>query len=211
LAQIVADELGIAPADVTVSHGDTDAIPYGVGTYASRNAVVAGSAALVAAQRVRARALQLAAHLLEADVADLELAQGVRSGAIAEVWQREPPRIAITPNPALGAPVLDGEKLHIEGSASVPAAVAGAQTRLRDVFIFANDQKVFFKVVPESSGATRVEFAADVPLKVGNNTVTIFAREDEEFQARRTFYVNRRGTAEVAQGVQGEARPVRPQ
>jgi len=139
-------------------------------------------------------------------VAELEAAPGPRSSAAAaaavEVWQREPPRIVLTPNPALGAPVLDGEKLHIEGSASVPPGVVGARTRLRDVFIFANEQKVFFKVVPESGGATRVDFAADVPLKPGNNVVTVFAREDEEFQARRTFYVNRRGSAEVAQGVQ---------
>ena len=76
LAQIVADTLGVAPSDVTVAHGDTDAISYGVGTYASRNAVVAGSAAFVAAQRVAAKARQLAAHLLEADAADLELVDG---------------------------------------------------------------------------------------------------------------------------------------
>jgi carboxyl-terminal processing protease len=147
--------------------------------------------------------------------AELEPAQGPRSGTISEVWQREPPRIVLNPNPALGAPIVDGEKLHIDGSAFVPPGVPGARTRLRDVFIFANDQKVFFKVVPESSGATRLEFTADVPLKLGNNTVTVFAREDEEFQTRRTFYVNRRGAAEVAQGVQGtqpgEARPPRPQ
>jgi carboxyl-terminal processing protease len=122
--------------------------------------------------------------------------------AAAEVWQREPPRITLTPNPALGAPVVDGEKLHVEGSAAVPPGVVGARTRLRDVFIFANEQKVFFKVVPEAGGATRVDFSADVPLKPGNNVITVFAREDEEFQARRTFYVNRRGAAEVAQGVQ---------
>jgi carboxyl-terminal processing protease len=142
-----------------------------------------------------------------APAAELEPAQGPRSAAAAaaagtEVWQREPPRITIAPNPALGAPVVDGEKLHLEGSAAVPPGIVGARTRLRDVFIFANEQKVFFKVVPESGGATRVDFSADVPLKPGNNVVTIFAREDEEFQARRTFYVNRRGSAEVAQGVQ---------
>ena len=51
LAQIVADALGVAPGDVSVSHGDTDAIPFGVGTYASRNAVVAGNSAFVAAVR----------------------------------------------------------------------------------------------------------------------------------------------------------------
>ena len=131
---------------------------------------------------------------------DVEPARAKPSGTASEVWQREPPRIALVPDPARGAPVVSGEKIHIEGSASVPPGVAGAHTRLRDVFIFANDQKVFFKVVPEAGGATRMDFSADVPLKPGNNVVTVFAREDEEFQARRTVYVHRRGTAEVAQG-----------
>ncbi|HEY3062255.1 MAG TPA: xanthine dehydrogenase family protein molybdopterin-binding subunit [Chloroflexota bacterium] len=76
LAQIVADELGIAPGAVNVSHGDTSAIGYGVGTYASRNAVVAGNSAYAAAERVRAKAIALAAHLLEAGEADLELVDG---------------------------------------------------------------------------------------------------------------------------------------
>jgi carbon-monoxide dehydrogenase large subunit len=76
LAQIVADELGIRPDDVQVRHGDTALIPFGVGTYASRNAVVAGGAAVVAARAVAAKARRLAAHLLEVSEADLELADG---------------------------------------------------------------------------------------------------------------------------------------
>ncbi|MDQ6674950.1 MAG: xanthine dehydrogenase family protein molybdopterin-binding subunit [Chloroflexota bacterium] len=72
LAQVVADELGVSPSDVRVSHGDTEAIPFGVGTYASRNAVVAGNAALVSARQVKDKAMALAAQLLEADPADLE-------------------------------------------------------------------------------------------------------------------------------------------
>ena len=81
LAQIVADELGISPGDVSVAHGDTDAIPFGVGTYASRNAVVAGNAALVAARQVRDKALALAAQLLETAADDLELVDGGVAGA----------------------------------------------------------------------------------------------------------------------------------
>ena len=76
LAQIVADELGLQPADITVQHGDTALIPFGVGTYASRNAVVAGSAALCAARAVAAKARRLAAHLLEVGESDLELVDG---------------------------------------------------------------------------------------------------------------------------------------
>jgi carbon-monoxide dehydrogenase large subunit len=72
LAQVVADELGVSPGDISVAHGDTDAIPFGVGTYASRNAVVAGSAALVAARQVREKALALAGELLETAAEDLE-------------------------------------------------------------------------------------------------------------------------------------------
>jgi aerobic carbon-monoxide dehydrogenase large subunit len=77
LAQIVADELGLRLDDVEVRHGDTAQIPYGVGTYASRNAVVAGNATLLAARAVAAKARRLAGHLLEADPADVELAAGV--------------------------------------------------------------------------------------------------------------------------------------
>jgi carbon-monoxide dehydrogenase large subunit len=76
LAQIAADELMTRPELVKVHHGDTDQIPYGVGTYASRNAVMAGSAVAVATRQVRAKALRLAAHLLEVTEDDLELSDG---------------------------------------------------------------------------------------------------------------------------------------
>jgi aerobic carbon-monoxide dehydrogenase large subunit len=76
LAQIVADELGLEPRVVTVQHGDTALIPFGVGTYASRNAVTAGSAAFHAARAVATKARRLAAHLLEVGAADLELVDG---------------------------------------------------------------------------------------------------------------------------------------
>jgi len=61
-----------------------------------------------------------------------------------------------------------------------------------------NDQKVFFKVVPEGKIGD-IAFEADVSLKPGNNTVTVVAREDEEFQTRRSLIVHRTRPAEVAQ------------
>ncbi|HEV7664026.1 MAG TPA: xanthine dehydrogenase family protein molybdopterin-binding subunit, partial [Chloroflexota bacterium] len=76
LTQVVADELGIAPTDVSIAHGDTDGIAFGVGTYASRNAVMAGNAASIAAQEVKAKALSIAGLLLEAAPEDLELVDG---------------------------------------------------------------------------------------------------------------------------------------
>jgi len=128
--------------------------------------------------------------------ADVEPTKGKREGTVTRVWQREPPRIAITPDPSKGATVVDGEKFHLSGTASVPAG--SPSTKLRDVFVFVNDQKVFFRVVPEGKTGD-IEFAADIPLKPGNNTVTVVAREDEEFQSRRSLVVHRREPAEVAQ------------
>jgi carbon-monoxide dehydrogenase large subunit len=76
LAQIVADELELPIASVNVVCGDTLRIPHGVGTYASRAAVMAGNAAASAAAQVKARALDLAAHLLEVAREDVEWREG---------------------------------------------------------------------------------------------------------------------------------------
>lgn len=75
-AQIVAQELGIPAADVTVEEGDTDTAPYGLGTYASRSTPVSGAATAVAARKIRDKARKIAAHLLEASEEDLEWEPG---------------------------------------------------------------------------------------------------------------------------------------
>jgi carbon-monoxide dehydrogenase large subunit len=75
-AQLVADELGVRIEDVEVVTGDTRRMPYSVGTYASRAAVMSGSAVHLAARRAKEKALRIAAEALEADVADLEIADG---------------------------------------------------------------------------------------------------------------------------------------
>ncbi len=63
-AQIVADILGITPADVTVIHGDTLAVPYGIGTFGSRATAVGGTALYLAAQKLKKKLAAFAAHLL---------------------------------------------------------------------------------------------------------------------------------------------------
>ena len=75
-AQVVAEPLGVDPRDVEVITGDTDRFDWGVGTFASRGAVVAGSAAHEAALVVRQKALKEAAELFECAEADLEIADG---------------------------------------------------------------------------------------------------------------------------------------
>jgi carbon-monoxide dehydrogenase large subunit len=76
-AQIVADELGVPIEDVEVVTGDTRRFPYAVGTFASRAAVMSGSAIALAARRARAKALRIAADALEASEDDLEIVEGV--------------------------------------------------------------------------------------------------------------------------------------
>jgi carbon-monoxide dehydrogenase large subunit len=74
LAQVAADELGVTPADVTVVTGDTAGVEHGVGSFASRAAVVGGSAVALAARDVSAKARLLAARTLGCAEADLEQA-----------------------------------------------------------------------------------------------------------------------------------------
>jgi carboxyl-terminal processing protease len=140
---------------------------------------------------------------------DVKAAHGARAGTVTPLWQREPPRIALTPDPLRGAPVVEADTWKLQGSASVPAS-ADPGARLRDVFVFVNDQKVFFKVQPEKAATPKMDFSADIPLKPGNNVVTVVAREDEEFQTRRSVVVYRRGPAEVAAEAGRGQKPATP-
>lgn len=76
LAQIAAGEIGVSIEDVNVTMGDTGIVPYGLGAFASRQAVTAGSSVYAAAREVRDKALQAASHMLEAAVDDLEIVAG---------------------------------------------------------------------------------------------------------------------------------------
>jgi len=75
-AQLIADELGIDPDDVNVVHGDTLAVPYGIGTFGSRATAVGGTAAYLATQKLKAKMATLAAHLLGCEPADITIGRG---------------------------------------------------------------------------------------------------------------------------------------
>ena len=133
--------------------------------------------------------------------ADVKATRAPRAGTAVEAWQREPPRIALVPDPRNGAPVVESDSWKLQGSAALPPS-ADPTARLRDVFVFVNDRKVFFRVFPESSGTPKMDFTTEIPLKPGNNVVTVFAREDDEFQSRRSIVVYRRPPAEMAGAAQ---------
>ncbi len=75
-AQLVVERLGIPLENIEVVHGDTDRIPFGMGTYGSRSAAVGGSAIYKAVDKIVDKGKKIAAHLLEASVADIEFADG---------------------------------------------------------------------------------------------------------------------------------------
>jgi carbon-monoxide dehydrogenase large subunit len=134
-AQIVADQLGVDVSDVEVSSGDTRRFHWGVGTFASRAAIMAGNAMAVAAGMVAEKAKHIAAEYLEADPADLELAggrvrvkgspdRGISLAAVAVL--SNPMRYAFgggteaatqfAAKPRPGPPLLEGEQPGLEAT-----------------------------------------------------------------------------------------------
>jgi carbon-monoxide dehydrogenase large subunit len=112
IAQIAAEELGLSVDDVSVVYGDTEIVPYGMGTWASRSTVCCGGATILAAAELRDRIIALAADMLEASPADLRLCEGnvvmrgsaSRRVSIADVARRaihEPHRLPDGVDPGL--------------------------------------------------------------------------------------------------------------
>ena len=73
---IVSDRLGLDEADIRVTFGDTDGLPFGGGTYASRTAVLGGTAASNAVDKIIEKGKTFASHILEAAVSDIEFSDG---------------------------------------------------------------------------------------------------------------------------------------
>jgi len=135
-AQIVADELGVRFEDVEITTGDTRRMPYAVGTFASRAAVMSGSAIHLAAKRAKEKALRIAAEALEASPEDLEIVDGVVSvrGAPADAASIDLGTVSVLSNPLRyafdeaskaatqfsigdpgGPPVAEGDEPGLEG------------------------------------------------------------------------------------------------
>src|SRR5258705_193857 len=75
-AQVVADRLGIPIEDIDIVHGDTGKILFGMGTYGSRSIAVGGTAIVKAVDKIVAKGKKIAAHLMEAAEADIEVKDG---------------------------------------------------------------------------------------------------------------------------------------
>lgn len=89
MAQVVAAELGVGVEQVTVEMGDTDRISFGMGAFASRQGVIGSGAATLAARAVLAKALVIAAHLLEAEPEWLSIDDGL-------IYTQDAPAVGVT-------------------------------------------------------------------------------------------------------------------
>jgi len=109
MTQVVAEYLGVEIGDVVVIQGDTATSPFGGGTGGSRTAVIAGGAAREASLEVREKALQIAAHLLEAAPEDLEMQDG---------------RISVRGTPAKGVTLAEVARVALNAPAELPPGMA---------------------------------------------------------------------------------------
>lgn len=112
-AQIAADELGVDLNDVTVIHGDTGIVQYGIGTFGSRATAVGGTAVLVAIQKLKEKAQKIASHMLKADAGNVAFEGGrysIEAAKAAAAGTSEPVvPVGQAPAGALPEPETDGK------------------------------------------------------------------------------------------------------
>jgi aerobic carbon-monoxide dehydrogenase large subunit len=126
-AQITADAVGVRYEDVDVVTGDTAAIPYGIGSFASRVTANAGPSVMQAGAELRTKILNTAAYLLEAGPDDLEIVEG--AVRVRGVPERGVPlqQVAQLGNAgrAFGMVMPGGLSVGLEGSAYFTPSQAG--------------------------------------------------------------------------------------
>jgi carbon-monoxide dehydrogenase large subunit len=116
-AQIAADELGVDLNDVTVIHGDTGIVQYGIGTFGSRATAVGGTAVYVAIQKLKEKAHKIASHMLQCDASRLSFEGGKfsqQAAAAASATGTSEPVVPVGEAPAGVLP-----EPHTEGKTSL--------------------------------------------------------------------------------------------
>jgi aerobic carbon-monoxide dehydrogenase large subunit len=145
-AQIVADALGVDPANIEVTTGDTRSFGWGTGTFASRGIVVAGTACHEAALRVRAKVLKQAAELLEAAEGDLVLAGGSVSVRGSPGHAISLAQLAAEANPLRGA-VKPGTEPGLEATAYFGPARGNAANGVHAMIVEVDPETMMVKIL----------------------------------------------------------------
>jgi len=113
--------------------------------------------------------------------ASKEGAQEDLSGALVYLPSHLPPVISLNVDLSAGGLVTTADEFLLSGKISNP--------KLLDMFIVVNEQKVFFKSNPQNNA--ELEFSTRIPLKHGDNGISIIARESEDFSSRKTFFIRK--------------------
>ena len=112
-AQIAADQLGVNLNDVTVIHGDTGVVQYGIGTFGSRATAVGGTAVYVAIEKLKEKANKIACHMLKADASRVSFEGGqysVQKATAAVAGTSDPVHpVGEAPAGALPEPQTEGK------------------------------------------------------------------------------------------------------
>jgi len=106
-------------------------------------------------------------------------------GAAQPVMQRDEPQITVTADTSKGGIQTTADHFTLTGTATDPA-------KLRDLYVFVNDQKVYFHTTGDAP-QSKIDFTTTFPLKPGNNSVIVVAREDDELIGRRSLVIRRDG------------------
>jgi carbon-monoxide dehydrogenase large subunit len=118
-AQIVADMFHIPLEDVTVIHGDTAIVQYGIGTFGSRGLAVGGTAVFKAAEKLKEKMNQIATHMLGADASSVMFKEGkyskaaTKAAAAGAVPEPDVP-VGQAPAGALPEPNLDDKQISVQ-------------------------------------------------------------------------------------------------
>ncbi len=129
-AQIAADELGVSVNDVTVIHGDTAIVQYGIGTFGSRGLAVGGTAVYMAIQKLKEKAGKLAAHLLQCEATSFtdgkfcEAASKTKGASVPEpVVQMGQAPAAALPEPKPGGKTVTIQEIALQAhlAKNIPA------------------------------------------------------------------------------------------
>lgn len=177
-AQLTADLWGVAPEDVTVIGGDTAAIRYGCGTFASRSTVNAGTAIHETTRRLKAKVFELAGHLLEANPDDLTTRDG---------------RVFVAERPDHGVSLAELAAAAVPGWAS--KMPEGMEPNLEASYYY----------VPQTVTWAHAAHVAVVEVDAGTGEVTLldYAVAHDSGPAINPLFVEGQVRGGVAQGIGG--------
>jgi len=199
LGQIVSDRLGCRLEDIIMTVGDTAAIPQGIGAFASRQAVNAGSSAMIAGVAVRTQVIKLAAQTLGVPESDIDVEDGVavaRGGNRPSLTFRELARLA-QGMPGFSFPAGQTPGLEYTAYFTPPQASYCSGTHLAEVEVdpMTGAVKILDYAVAHDSGTIINPLIVDGQIQGGvahgiGNALLEWMRYDENAQPLTTTFAD---------------------